>query len=97
MSNGPVSFGWRAFYIHSAALDHDAAHSKERQQRAGVGLAWRFPMSERELIEPHEIRYQRRNNDGTFAESDDQHRSLSQDAKREAKTAKPKNEGDRGD
>ena len=54
-------------------------------------------MSERELIEPREKRYQRRNEDGTFAESDDQHRSLSQDARRHAETKKPRNEGDLGD
>lgn len=54
-------------------------------------------MSERELIEPHEKRYQRRNEDGTFGQSDDQHRSLSQDAKQHAEGKKPRNEGDRGD
>jgi hypothetical protein len=52
---------------------------------------------ERELIQPHEKRYQRRNDDGTFGESDDQHRSLSQDDQRDAKSAKPRNQGDRGD
>jgi hypothetical protein len=38
-------------------------------------------MSERELIEPHkgDKRYQRRKEDGTFGDSDDQSRSLSQD------------------
>lgn len=54
-------------------------------------------MSERELIQPHEKRFQRRNEDGTFGESDDQHKSLSQDAQREAKNEKPRNEGDKGD
>lgn len=54
-------------------------------------------MSERELIQPNEKRYQRRNEDGTFADSDDQHRSLSQDARRDANSKKPRNEGDRGD
>ena len=54
-------------------------------------------MSERELIQPHEKRYQRRNDDGTFADSDDQHRSLSQDDQRHAETRKPRNEGDKGD
>ena len=54
-------------------------------------------MSERELIEPHEKRYQRRNEDGTFGESDDQHRSLSQDVRQHAETKKSRNEGDRGD
>ena len=54
-------------------------------------------MTERELIQPHEKRYQRRNEDGTCADSDDQSRSLSQDAQRHAKHEKPRNEGDKGD
>lgn len=56
-------------------------------------------MAERELIEPHkgDKRYQRRNEDGTFGESDDQSRSLSQDQRRDAKNEKPRNQGDRGD
>ena len=54
-------------------------------------------MAERELIQPHEKRYQRRNADGTFGESDDQHKSLSQDARQHAKTKKPQTQGDRGD
>ena len=56
-------------------------------------------MSERELIEPHkgDKRYQRRNADGTFGDSDDQSKSLSQDAKRKSSTSKPKNQGDKGD
>lgn len=54
---------------------------------------------ERELIEPHkgDKRYQRRNDDGTFGESDDQSKSLSQDQKRQASGAKPRSQGDRGD
>ena len=56
-------------------------------------------MSERELIEPHkgDKRYQRRNEDGTFGDSDDQSRSLSQDDQRHAEHKKPRNEGDKGD
>jgi hypothetical protein len=56
-------------------------------------------VSERELIEPHQgdKRYQRRKEDGTFGESDDQSRSLSQDQRQHAKTKKPRNEGDKGD
>ena len=56
-------------------------------------------MSKRELIEPHEgdKRYQRRNADGTFGESDDQSLSLAQDQRRDAKTQKPRGEGDKGD
>jgi hypothetical protein len=56
-------------------------------------------MSERELIEPHkgDKRYQRRNEEGTFSDSDDQSRSLSQDAQRHSDTRKPDNEGDKGD
>ncbi|PWG02610.1 hypothetical protein [Sphingosinicella humi] len=54
-------------------------------------------MSERELIEPHkgDKRYQRRNEDGTFGESDDVSESLSQDVKQHAKTKKPRNEATR--
>jgi hypothetical protein len=53
----------------------------------------------RELIEPTpgDKRYQRRNADGTFGESDDVSSSLSQDQRRKAKTAKPRNQGDKGD
>lgn len=56
-------------------------------------------MSERELNEPNkgDKRYQRRNEDGTFSDSDDQSKSLSQDVKQHARTKKPKNEGDKGD
>jgi len=56
-------------------------------------------MSERELIEPHkgDKRFQRRNEDGTFGESDDVGKSLVQDVRQHAKTDKPKNEGDKGD
>jgi hypothetical protein len=56
-------------------------------------------MAERELNQPHEgdKRYQRRNEDGTFGDSDDQSKSLRQDVKQHAKTKKPKNEGDKGD
>ncbi len=52
-------------------------------------------MSQRELIEPNkgDKRYVRRNEDGTFKESDDVSRSLSQDVRRKASTKKPKNEG----
>lgn len=53
----------------------------------------------RELIEPTlgDKRYQRRNDDGTFAESDDQSRSLSQDQNRKASGEKPKGQGDKRD
>lgn len=56
-------------------------------------------MPQRELIEPHkgDKRFQRRNADGTFGDSDDVSRSLSQDQKREATSKKPRNEGDKGD
>jgi len=56
-------------------------------------------MGERELIEPHkgDKRYQRRNDDGSFAESDDQSRSLGQDVRQHARTPKPRGEGDKGD
>ena len=53
----------------------------------------------RELIEPHkgDKRYVRRDEQGRFKESDDVSRSLSQDRKREAKTASKSGQGDRGD
>jgi hypothetical protein len=56
-------------------------------------------MSQRELIEPRkgDKRFQRRNGDGTFGESDDQTASLRQDVKRHAETKKPRGEGDKGD
>lgn len=56
-------------------------------------------MSQRELIEPHkgDKRYVRRNADGTFKESDDVSRSLSQDVKQHASRKKPRNQGDKGD
>lgn len=56
-------------------------------------------MGERELIEPHpgDKRYQRRDEEGKFSESDDQTRSLRQDVQRDAENEKPRNQGDRGD
>ncbi|GGG50114.1 hypothetical protein [Hymenobacter glacieicola] len=56
-------------------------------------------MSKRELIEPHEgdKRYVRRDDDGKFTESDDLNRSLSQDAKQDAKKTSKPGQGDQGD
>jgi hypothetical protein len=56
-------------------------------------------VGERELIKPHpgDKRYQRRNEDGTFSDSDDQSRSLGQDVREHAETKKPRNQGDKGD
>ena len=56
-------------------------------------------MGERELNEPHkgDKRFQRRNEDGTFGDSDDVSRSLSADARQDAKAEKPRNQGDKGD
>lgn len=56
-------------------------------------------MGERELIKPHDgdARYQRRNEDGEFSESDDQTKSLRQDVIRDAEHEKPRNQGDKGD
>ena len=53
----------------------------------------------RELIEPNpgDKRYQRRNDDGTFGESDDVSKSLSQDVRRESASKKPRGQGDKGD
>jgi hypothetical protein len=56
-------------------------------------------MGKRELIEPHQgdKRYQRRNQDGTFGESDDQSLSLGRDVRQHARASKPEGQGDRGD
>ena len=56
-------------------------------------------MAERELNQPHpgDKRFQRRNEDGTWGESDDVSKSLSQDVRQHSGTKKPRNEGDRGD
>ena len=52
----------------------------------------------RELIDTGaDKRYVRRNDDGTFKESDDVGRSLSQDIRQKAKTKVEKGQGDRGD
>jgi hypothetical protein len=75
------------------------------ENAASASVDWRnrkqdeFHMSERELVKPHpgDKRYQRRDEEGKFSDSDDQSKSLSQDVQRHAKTEKPRNEGDRGD
>ncbi len=56
-------------------------------------------MSTRELIEPTDgdKRYVRRDDDGTFQESDDVTRSLRQDVKQTADTKVKPGHGDRGD
>lgn len=56
-------------------------------------------MAQRELIEPHkgDKRFQRRNDDGTFGDSDDVSKSLSQDARQHSNTKKPRGQGDKGD
>jgi hypothetical protein len=52
----------------------------------------------RELIDTgSDKRYVRRNSAGQFDEVDNQHRSLSQDRRRKAKTAVESGQGDRGD
>ncbi|WP_133365672.1 hypothetical protein [Qipengyuania sediminis] len=54
--------------------------------------------AKRELIETKsDKRYQRRNDDGTFGNSDDVSKSLSQDVRRQAETKKPRGQGDKGD
>lgn len=54
--------------------------------------------NERELIETKgDKRYVRRDEGGQFKESDDQSKSLSQDAQQESRTEKPRNQGDKGD
>ncbi|MEA3047406.1 MAG: hypothetical protein QOJ53_1738 [Sphingomonadales bacterium] len=56
-------------------------------------------MGQRELVEPHigDKRFQRRNDDGTFGEADDQSRSLRQDMYQHAETKNPRGQGDKGD
>jgi len=54
--------------------------------------------SGRELIDTGtDKRFVRRNDDGTFKESDDVGRSLAQDVRQHAKTKAKKGQGDRGD
>lgn len=54
--------------------------------------------SKRELIDTGtDKRYVRRNEDGTFKESDDVGRSLSQDVRQHAKTEVKPGQGDKGD
>lgn len=54
--------------------------------------------NERELIDTGaDKRFVRRDSEGQFKESDDQSKSLSQDAKQHSKTKKPTNQGDKGD
>ncbi len=55
-------------------------------------------MTKRELIDTGtDKRFVRRDDKGQFKESDDVGKSLSQDAKRKAKTEVKPGEGDRGD
>jgi len=58
-----------------------------------------FPVSQRELVQPHkgDKRYQRRDKQGQFSDSDDQSRSLGHDVKQHSGRKKPRNEGDKGD
>jgi hypothetical protein len=54
--------------------------------------------SDRELIDTGtDKRYVRRNEDGTFKESDDVGRSLAQDVRKHAKTVIKPGQGDKGD
>lgn len=56
-------------------------------------------LSKRELIEPHkgDKRYVRRDEKGRFRESDDLHKSLSQDDRKQAKKPSKAGYGDKGD
>jgi hypothetical protein len=74
---------------HGVLTGVDSANRKKEESH----------MSERELVEPHpgDKRYQRRDEDGKFSDSDDQSNSLSQDVRQHSKTEKPRKEGDRGD
>ena len=63
---------------------------KQRSHGRGAG--------KREMINTGtDKRYVRRDAQGQFKESDDVGRSLSSDRRRQAKTAAPKGQGDRGD
>ena len=55
--------------------------------------------SKREMVEPHsgDKRYIRRDDRGRIKESDDVSKSLSQDARKDAKTTAKPGQGDRGD
>jgi hypothetical protein len=86
-----------------AAMSRSSAAAMEHGVSTSVGWTNRkkrsFHMSERELVKPHpgDKRYQRRDEDGKFSDSDDQSKSLSQDVQRHSNTEKPRNQGDRGD
>lgn len=62
-------------------------------------MADRRKLSPREQIEPHpgDKRYVRRTPDGRIAESVSEHRSLSQDDRKDAKATSKPGQGDRGD
>ncbi len=61
-------------------------------------MATKKASGDRELIDTGtDKRYVRRNDDGTFKESDDVGRSLSQDVKKHAKTVVKPGRGDEGD
>jgi hypothetical protein len=61
-------------------------------------MAMRAKKSARELIDTGtDKRYVRRNDDGTFKESDDVGRSLAEDVKKHAKTVVKAGQGDKGD
>jgi hypothetical protein len=86
---------------------------RNSQHLSGTGIAWNqvvttcTPLEEmvmpakksaRELIDTGtDKRYVRRNDDGTFKESDDVGRSLAQDVKKHAKKVVKSGEGDKGD
>jgi hypothetical protein len=83
------------------------------QHLSGIGIAWNQVVttctqleemimpakkSARELIDTGtDKRYVRRNDDGTFKESDDVGRSLAQDVKKHARTVVKAGQGDKGD
>lgn len=58
-----------------------------------------MPSGKRELIEPHrgDKRFVRRDENGTFSESDDVGRSLTQDRRQHSSTEAKRGHGDRGD
>jgi len=64
-----------------------------------MAIATKKASGKRTLIEPHtgDKRYVRRDAKGQFKESDDVGKSLSQDAKKHAKTKAKPGYGDKGD
>ena len=75
-----------------------AAKKSTAKKSAAKKSSSKKATGKRELIAPNgDKRYIRRNAKGQIAESDDQGRSLSQDARKKAKKTVKSGQGDRGD